>query len=56
MRRKFKAAERGVHGLWQILKALVSTDHPLLADWAAVLDKFRTGGKQIVVRAGCVLK
>jgi MoaA/NifB/PqqE/SkfB family radical SAM enzyme len=30
-RRKFKAAERNVHGLWQILKAIVSTDHPLLA-------------------------
>jgi len=30
-RRKLKAAERGVHGWWQILKALVSTDHPLLA-------------------------
>src|ERR1700685_2580881 len=31
LRRKLKAAERNVHGLWQILKALVSTDHPLLA-------------------------
>ena len=31
MRRKFKAAERGAHGLWQILKAMASTDHPLLA-------------------------
>src|SRR6202142_466725 len=30
-RRKIKAAERNVHGLWQILKAVVSTDHPLLA-------------------------
>jgi len=30
-RRKLKAAERNVHGLWQILKAVVSTDHPLLA-------------------------
>src|ERR1700688_1623413 len=30
-RRKFRAAERNVHGLWQILKAVVSTDHPLLA-------------------------
>src|SRR5258708_39979237 len=30
-RRKVKAAERNVHGLWQILKAVVSTDHPLLA-------------------------
>src|SRR5664279_2474785 len=29
--RKFKAAERNAHGLWQILKAIVSTDHPLLA-------------------------
>src|SRR5216684_61266 len=31
LRRKLKAAERNVHGLWQILKAVVSTDHPLLA-------------------------
>src|SRR6202161_4025314 len=31
LRRKVKAAERNVHGLWQILKAVVSTDHPLLA-------------------------
>ena len=31
LRRKFKAAERNAHGLWQILKAVVSTDHPLLA-------------------------
>jgi MoaA/NifB/PqqE/SkfB family radical SAM enzyme len=30
-RRKLKAAERNLHGGWQILKALVSTDHPLLA-------------------------
>src|SRR6202050_3926139 len=30
-RRKIKAAERNVHGLWQILKAGVATDHPLLA-------------------------
>src|SRR5580704_19758890 len=30
-RRKFKAAERNAHGLWQILKAVASTDHPLLA-------------------------
>src|SRR5271165_7077237 len=30
-RRKFKAAERSAHGLWQILKAVASTDHPLLA-------------------------
>src|SRR5271165_6981408 len=31
IRRKLKAAERNVHGLWQILKAVASTDHPLLA-------------------------
>src|SRR6195256_1477183 len=31
LRRRFKAASRNVHGLWQILKALASTDHPLLA-------------------------
>ena len=31
LRRNLKAAERNVHGLWQILKAVVSTDHPLLA-------------------------
>src|SRR6202167_4990950 len=31
LRRKLKAAERNLHGLWQILKAVVSTDHPLLA-------------------------
>src|ERR1700686_3389010 len=31
LRRKFRAAERNVHGLWQILKAVGSTDHPLLA-------------------------
>src|ERR1035438_4248138 len=31
IRRKLKAVERDAHGLWQILKALVSTDHPLLA-------------------------
>src|SRR5271155_58346 len=31
LRRKLKAAERNVHGLWQILKGVVSTDHPLLA-------------------------
>ena len=30
-RRKIKEVERNVHGLWQILKAVVSTDHPLLA-------------------------
>jgi MoaA/NifB/PqqE/SkfB family radical SAM enzyme len=31
LRRHYRAVERNVHGLWQILKALVSTDHPLLA-------------------------
>ncbi len=31
LRREFKAASRNIHGLWQILKALASTDHPLLA-------------------------
>src|SRR5580658_2476925 len=31
LRRALRAAERNVHGLWQILKAVVSTDHPLLA-------------------------
>jgi len=31
LRRKLRATERNVHGLWQILKAVVSTDHPLLA-------------------------
>src|ERR1039458_6616034 len=31
LRRKLKAIERDAHGLWQILKAIVSTDHPLLA-------------------------
>src|SRR6202140_3342130 len=31
LRRKVRAAERNVHGLWQILKAVVWTDHPLLA-------------------------
>src|ERR1700704_2269354 len=31
LRRNFKAASRNVHGLWQILKAVASTDHPLLA-------------------------
>src|SRR5271170_3228969 len=30
-RRKLKTIERNAHGLWQILKALASTDHPLLA-------------------------
>ena len=31
LRRKLKAVERDAHGLWQILKAVASTDHPLLA-------------------------
>jgi MoaA/NifB/PqqE/SkfB family radical SAM enzyme len=31
LRRKLKAVERNAHGLWQILKAVASTDHPLLA-------------------------
>ena len=31
LRRKFRALERNAHGAWQILKALASTDHPLLA-------------------------
>lgn len=31
LRRNLKAAERTAHGLWQILKAVASTDHPLLA-------------------------
>ena len=31
LRRRLKALERNTHGLWQILKALASTDHPLLA-------------------------
>jgi MoaA/NifB/PqqE/SkfB family radical SAM enzyme len=31
LRRNLKALERNAHGLWQVLKALVSTDHPLLA-------------------------
>lgn len=31
IRRAYKAASRNVHGLWQITKAVVSTDHPLLA-------------------------
>ncbi|MGH9645032.1 MAG: radical SAM protein, partial [Terriglobales bacterium] len=30
-RRRLKAIERNAHGLWQILKAIASTDHPLLA-------------------------
>jgi MoaA/NifB/PqqE/SkfB family radical SAM enzyme len=31
LRRSYKAASRNIHGLWQVLKALASTDHPLLA-------------------------
>jgi MoaA/NifB/PqqE/SkfB family radical SAM enzyme len=31
LRRNLKAAERTAHGLWQVLKAVASTDHPLLA-------------------------
>jgi MoaA/NifB/PqqE/SkfB family radical SAM enzyme len=31
LRRNFKAASRNIHGLWQILRAVASTDHPLLA-------------------------
>ena len=31
LRRNLKALERNAHGLWQILKALANTDHPLLA-------------------------
>ena len=31
IRRQFKALERNAHGLWQVLKAVASTDHPLLA-------------------------
>ena len=31
LRRKLKTIERDAHGLWQILKAIASTDHPLLA-------------------------
>src|ERR1700719_1266693 len=31
LRRRLRAAERYVHGSEQILKAVVSTDHPLLA-------------------------
>jgi PAS domain S-box-containing protein len=27
-----------------------AADHPLLAEWAAVLDRFRTGAEQVVVR------
>jgi len=31
LRRRLKALERNAHGLWQVLKAVASTDHPLLA-------------------------
>ncbi len=31
LRRKVMAAERNARGLWRIMKAVVSTDHPLLA-------------------------
>ena len=31
LRRNLKAVERTVHGVWQVLKAVASTDHPLLA-------------------------
>jgi MoaA/NifB/PqqE/SkfB family radical SAM enzyme len=31
LRRNLKAATRNIHGLWQVLKAVASTDHPLLA-------------------------
>jgi MoaA/NifB/PqqE/SkfB family radical SAM enzyme len=31
LRRNYKAASRNIHGLWQVLKAVASTDHPLLA-------------------------
>ena len=31
LRRTWKAANRTAHGLWQVLKAVASTDHPLLA-------------------------
>ena len=31
LRRSLKALERNAHGLWQILKAVTDTDHPLLA-------------------------
>ena len=30
-RRRFRVAERNAHGWWQILKAVASTEHPLLA-------------------------
>jgi len=31
LRRNLRALERNAHGLWQVLKAIASTDHPLLA-------------------------
>jgi MoaA/NifB/PqqE/SkfB family radical SAM enzyme len=31
VRRALKAASRNIHGVWQVIKALASTDHPLLA-------------------------
>ena len=31
IRRNLRALERNAHGIWQVLKALTSTDHPLLA-------------------------
>jgi MoaA/NifB/PqqE/SkfB family radical SAM enzyme len=31
LRRNLKAVERTAHGAWQVLKAVASTDHPLLA-------------------------
>src|SRR3954468_18346272 len=31
LRRNYKAAGRNIRGLWQVLKAVASTDHPLLA-------------------------
>ena len=31
LRRNLKTLERNAHGIWQVLKALASTDHPLLA-------------------------
>src|SRR5215469_17024793 len=31
LRRNLRALERNAHGVWQVIKALASTDHPLLA-------------------------
>src|SRR5215831_18048342 len=31
LRRNLKALERTAHGVWQVVKAVASTDHPLLA-------------------------